>query len=230
MIIYIARRHPDYLNKLTKNNPNYNENNINVELYRKKLNDMKNYFDNLIYKSMKKIKYIKINEKINNLQNLLEIYKNRNKKGIDINTNINKTINNYKEEIISKNNIDNINYMINAEEKEKEKKTETENSSNNEQNETALLKKQFENLEKKHGNFFHNFLLLKRKLKFIRIKNFFEQPEDPITTQRSKKKRKTQKNRSKLIPDSSEEQINNESKKLDFTAENIMLIKIKLII
>ena len=122
MIIYIARRHPDYLNKLTKNNPNYNENNINVELYRKKLNDMKNYFDNLIYKSMKKIKYIKINEKINNLQNLLEIYKNRNKKGIDINTNINKTINNYKEEIISKNNIDNINYMINAEEKEKEKK------------------------------------------------------------------------------------------------------------
>ena len=76
-------------------------------------------------------------------------------------------------------------------------------------------------MEKKHGNFFHNFLLLKRKLKFIRIKNFFEQPEDPITTQRSKKKRKTQKNRSKLIPDSSEEQINNETKKLDFTAENI---------
>ena len=214
---HIARRHPDYLNRIMKNNENYKESNVNVELFRKKLNDMKNYFDNLIYKSMKKIQYIKINEKINNLQNLFEITKNMNNKNIDINTNINidTNIKNQKEEIIIKNS----NNSINSEEKEKEKKTETENSSNMEQNETALLKKQFENLEKRHGNFFHNFLLLRKKLKFIRIKNFFDQPDTQITQQRSKKKRKTQNNRSKIIPEISKEQINEETKKLEFSDE-----------
>ena len=226
---HIARRHPDYINKRLKQK-NKKENKLNIELYQKKLNDMKNYFDNLIYKSIKKIQYIKINEKLNSLQNLYEMGKYFNNINNNNITNINNS--SYQEEIniennseINTNNINtNVNTNINnniIEEKEKEKKTETENSGSIEKTEENSKRKQNDIMEKNHGNFIHNCLLLKKKMKFIKIKKFFEpKPEDQIIQQRSKKKRKTQKNRSKLVPDS-EEPSKEENKKLEFNEEKI---------
>ena len=226
---HIARRHPDYINKRLKQK-NKKENKLNIELYQKKLNDMKNYFDNLIYKSIKKIQYIKINEKLNSLQNLYEMGKYFNNINNNNITNINNS--SYQEEINIENNSEintnNINNNINTnlnnniiEEKEKEKKTETENSGSMEKTEENSKRKQNDIMEKNHGNFIHNCLLLKKKMKFIKIKKFFEpKPEDQIIQQRSKKKRKTQKNRSKLVPDS-EEPSKEENKKLEFNEEKI---------
>ena len=226
---HIARRHPDYINKRLKQK-NKKENKLNIELYQKKLNDMKNYFDNLIYKSIKKIQYIKINEKLNSLQNLYEMGKYFNNINNNNITNINNS--SYQEEINIENNSEintnNINNNINTnlnnniiEEKEKEKKTETENSGSMEKTEENSKRKQNDLMEKNHGNFIHNCLLLKKKMKFIKIKKFFEpKPEDQIIQQRSKKKRKTQKNRSKLVPDS-EEPSKEENKKLEFNEEKI---------
>ena len=228
---HIARRHPDYINKRLKQK-NKKENKLNIELYQKKLNDMKNYFDNLIYKSIKKIQYIKINEKLNSLQNLYEMGKYFNNINNNNITNININNSSYQEEIniennseINTNNLNNnnINNNINniIEEKEKEKKTETENSGSMEKTEENSKRKQNDLMEKNHGNFIHNCLLLKKKMKFIKIKKFFEpKPEDQIIQQRSKKKRKTQKNRSKLVPDS-EEPSKEENKKLEFNEEKI---------
>ena len=225
---HIARRHPDYINKRLKQK-NKKENKLNIELYQKKLNDMKNYFDNLIYKSIKKIQYIKINEKLNSLQNLYEMGKYFNNINNNNITNINNS--SYQEEINIENNSEintnNINNNINTnlnnniiEEKEKEKKTETENSGSIEKTEENSKRKQNDLMEKNHGNFIHNCLLLKKKMKFIKIKKFFEpKPEDQIIQQRSKKKRKTQKNRSKLVPDSTEEPSKEENKKLEFNEE-----------
>ena len=91
---------------------------------------MKNYFDNLIYKSIKKIQYIKINEKLNSLQNLYEMGKYFNNINNNNITNINNS--SYQEEInienngeINTNNINNNNINTNLnnniiEEKEKE--------------------------------------------------------------------------------------------------------------
>ena len=227
---HIARRHPDYINKRLKQK-NKKENKLNIELYQKKLNDMKNYFDNLIYKSIKKIQYIKINEKLNSLQNLYEMGKYFNNINNNNITNINNS--SYQEEIniennseINTNNLNNNNINTNLnnniiEEKEKEKKTETENSGSMEKTEENSKRKQNDLMEKNHGNFIHNCLLLKKKMKFIKIKKFFEpKPEDQIIQQRSKKKRKTQKNRSKLVPDS-EEPSKEENKKLEFNEEKI---------
>ena len=227
---HIARRHPDYINKRLKQK-NKKENKLNIELYQKKLNDMKNYFDNLIYKSIKKIQYIKINEKLNSLQNLYEMGKYFNNINSNNITNINNS--SYQEEIniennseINTNNLNNNNINTNLnnniiEEKEKEKKTETENSGSMEKTEENSKRKQNDIMEKNHGNFIHNCLLLKKKMKFIKIKKFFEpKPEDQIIQQRSKKKRKTQKNTSKLVPDS-EEPSKEENKKLEFNEEKI---------
>ena len=229
---HIARRHPDYINKRLKQK-NKKENKLNIELYQKKLNDMKNYFDNLIYKSIKKIQYIKINEKLNSLQNLYEMGKYFNNINNNNITNININNSSYQEEINIENNSEintnNLNNNINTnlnnniiEEKEKEKKTETENSGSMEKTEENSKRKQNDIMEKNHGNFIHNCLLLKKKMKFIKIKKFFEpKPEDQIIQQRSKKKRKTQKNRSKLVPDSTEEPSKEENKKLEFNEEKI---------
>ena len=230
---HIARRHPDYINKRLKQK-NKKENKLNIELYQKKLNDMKNYFDNLIYKSIKKIQYIKINEKLNSLQNLYEMGKYFNNINNNNITNININNSSYQEEIniennseINTNNLNNNNINTNLnnniiEEKEKEKKTETENSGSMEKMEENSKRKQNDLMEKNHGNFIHNCLLLKKKMKFIKIKKFFEpKPEDQIIQQRSKKKRKTQKNRSKLVPDSTEEPSKEETKKLEFNEEKI---------
>ena len=228
---HIARRHPDYINKRLKQK-NKKENKLNIELYQKKLNDMKNYFDNLIYKSIKKIQYIKINEKLNSLQNLYEMGKYFNNINNNNITNININNSSYQEEINIENNSEintnNLNNNINTnlnnnimEEKEKEKKTETENSGSMEKTEENSKRKQNDLMEKNHGNFIHNCLLLKKKMKFIKIKKFFEpKPEDQIIQQRSKKKRKTQKNTSKLVPDS-EEPSKEENKKLEFNEEKI---------
>ena len=224
---HIARRHPDYINKITKHK-NKKENKANIELYQKKINEMKNYFDNLIYKSIKKIQYIKINEKLNSLQNLYEMakYYNNTSNITNIN-NINITNSSYQEEMTQENNSEinnnNINNnIIEEKEKEREKKTETENSASIEKTEETSKRKQNEVMEKNHGNFIHNCLLLKKKIKFIKIKKFFEpKPEDQIIPQRTKKKRKTQKNTSKLVPDSSEEPTKEENKKIEFDEEKL---------
>ena len=222
---HIARRHPDYPQKILKQKIN-KENKSNIALYHKKLNEMKNYCENLIYKSIKKIQYIKINEKLNSLQYLLEISKFINNANItntyQENTNIELNENDSNERINNKNkNINNINKKITKQEKDekdKEKKSETENNSSLglEKSEDTNKKKQNELIEKRHGIFLHNYLLLKKEIRFIEIKNSFEKQEEIKTHQRRKKKTKTlkMKNRSKLeVTDSTDEQKTNEQKK-----------------
>ena len=221
---HINRRHPDYSQKELKKKTN-KENKINIELYQKKINDMKKYFDALIYKSIKKIQYIKINEKLNSLQNLFDIIKLNTNNFIN-NINYIDINNNYKEEEIEYNKIDSIDNIDNIE--EKEKKIEVENSTNLDKTEENSKKKQEEEQksielikqnemnEKKYANYVHTYLLLKKTIKFINIKKFFERKlEDPNTQQRRKKKHKTLKNVSNLIVTEMKKTHTHEEKILD---------------
>jgi hypothetical protein len=66
---HINRRHSyHYQNLLKKNNK---ELKIKTKMYENKLNELKKYFELLIYQSIKKSRYITLNEKLNGIQNLM---------------------------------------------------------------------------------------------------------------------------------------------------------------
>ena len=211
---HIKRRHPDYINNTNDIN-NINDNiNKNLKSFEKKLNDMKIHYENLIYKSLRKIQYIKLNEKINNLQDLIEITKNNKINNINNNqNNINAYIENKEIKIEEEYNekeyllLNNSNNNSNSNNNLKKINTNNTNNSisNNEKSEENNKKISKEELNRKR--FEDDYMIIKKQIKFNNIKNFFKPTTTSITPQRKKKKTKTLKNISKLFKE--EEEKNN---------------------
>ena len=198
---HYIRRHPDYNRNKTKNKNN--ENKLATESFENKLNDMKKYFENLISKSFRKMQYIKINEKINNLQNLIEISKlnSNNNNNININNNINNSltendeINNdinislHNENESQKNSSNNINGNSNNNLIKVNSNNNNSNNLSNEKSEENNKKKSKEEIKRKR--FKDDYTLVKKQIKFHNIKkNFF--------TERNEKRHKTLNHSSKL--------------------------------
>ena len=198
---HYIRRHPDYNRNKTKNKNN--ENKLAKESFENKLNDMKKYFENLISKSFRKMQYIKINEKINNLQNLIEISKlnSNNNNNININNNINNSltendeINNdinislHKENESQKNSSNNINGNSNINLIKVNSNNNNSNNLSNEKSEENNKKKSKEEIKRKR--FKDDYTLVKKQIKFHNIKkNFF--------TERNEIRHKTLNHSSKL--------------------------------
>ena len=93
---HIKRRHLNYYQQF----PNYQNRNkkSNVEVFEEKLNEMKKYFEILINQSIKKAQYIRLNERLNGLNNLLLMMPNQNLRNNNINYNDNNIGINYNQE------------------------------------------------------------------------------------------------------------------------------------
>ena len=110
---HIKRRHLNYYHQyLNYQNRNKKTNGI---VFEEKLNEMKKYFEILINQSIKKAQYIRLNEKLNGLNNLMLMMPNLNLKNNNANYNDNNFGVNYNQEniIINDNNFNqNINYIF----------------------------------------------------------------------------------------------------------------------
>ena len=192
---HINRRHSyHYQNLLKKNNK---ELKINAKMYENKLNELKKYFELLINQSIKKSRYITLNEKLNGIQNLMimsnlypnDYYNNsNNENNYDNNNNAyynemnidgiiqdkNTYINEYNNEKLNKhNNNNNINKIDNSEE---EKEKEKENI------EYINLYKNYKKLKNEMKQYFEKnikeIVELNNEKKFQAIKKYFEFSEE----------------------------------------------------
>ena len=68
---HINRRHANYYQRLLKNEKKQQK--INAKIYENKLNEFKKFFELLISQSIKKSRYIRLNEKLIGIQNLMLI-------------------------------------------------------------------------------------------------------------------------------------------------------------
>jgi hypothetical protein len=93
---HIKRRHlnyyPQFLNIQNRNKK------TNASVFEEKLNEMKKYFELLLNQSIKRAHYIRLNEKLNGLQNLLLMMPNQNWKSNNSNYNGNDLGINYNQE------------------------------------------------------------------------------------------------------------------------------------
>ena len=234
---HIKRRHPHYQDKIQIKKNSKDKDKENKEFLQNKLNHINKYFDYLVNKFIKKIQYIKINEKLNSLQNIYDMMQlNRDVKI----TNINKTNISKEKDIINKS-ITKIN-------KNKESFNENENNENEIDNnitidsmEDSLQKKHEEELkklsktkdllEKRHGNFIYQYWLTKKEIQFLTIRKNFainpEEEEDQSNYQRRRKKLQTLKIESKLkVKNTMEEKQYNDGTKIEINEENNMKEKL----
>ena len=149
---HIQRRHPDTY-EVSPHLESLEQKKRNLE---KKLEDMKKYFDILINASIKKTQYMRLNEKINSLQNLILMSKHQK-----------NLYNNYI------NNIDNYNNNY-----EDEKNDEKENDSEEAHEKEKNIKKQIQQLKYEMNHFFNKskteLYEIIREKHFQSIKNYFE--------------------------------------------------------
>lgn len=234
---HIKRRHPHYQDKIQIKKNSKDKDKENKEFLQNKLNHINKYFDYLVNKFIKKIQYIKINEKLNSLQNIYDMMQlNRDVKI----TNINKTNISKEKDIINKS-ITKIN-------KNKESFNENENNENEiddnitiDTMEDSLQKKHEEELkklsktkdllEKRHGNFIYQYWLTKKEIQFLTIRKNFainpEEEEDQSNYQRRRKKLQTLKIESKLkVKNTMEENKHNDGTKIEINEENNMKEKL----
>lgn len=208
---HIKRRHPDnYDIKYNKENIESEQNKL-IKIFEKKLNEMKKYFDLLINASIKKTQYIRLNEKLNGLQNLVLMskqqenlinnnnyyYNNTYNKNNNYNNDNNNDIN-IKEEKYSygENNINENNII-----KLKAKNSNTINNINNENDEEIIRKKianlnnQIKTLKNEMYHFFNKskteLLEINREKHFQAIKNYFEKNHnDNISIHQTRRNKK----------------------------------------
>ena len=234
---HIKRRHPHYQDKIQIKKNSKDKDKENKEFLQNKLNQINKYFDYLINKFIKKIQYIKINEKLNSLQNIYDMMQlNRDVKI----TNINKTNISKEKDIINKS-ITKIN-------KNKESFNENENNENEiddnitidimedslqkkHEEELKKLSKTKDLLEKRHGNFIYQYWLTKKEIQFLTIRKNFainpEEEEDQSNYQRRRKKLQTLKIESKLkVKNTMEEKQYNDGTKIEINEENNMKEKL----
>ena len=109
---HIKRRHlnyyPQFINIQKRNKKS------NASVFEEKLNEMKKYFELLLNQSIKRAHYIRLNEKLNGLQNLLLMMPNQNWKSNNSNYNGNDLGINYNQENVFINE-NNFNQNINEE-------------------------------------------------------------------------------------------------------------------
>ena len=234
---HIKRRHPHYQDKIQIKKNSKDKDKENKEFLQNKLNHINKYFDYLINKFIKKIQYIKINEKLNSLQNIYDMMQlNRDVKI----TNINKTNISKEKDIINKS-ITKIN-------KNKESFNENENNEieiddniaidtmedslqKKHEEELKKLSKTKDLLEKRHGNFIYQYWLTKKEIQFLTIRKNFainpEEEEDQSNYQRRRKKLQTLKIESKLkVKNTMEEKQYNDGTKIEINEENNMKEKL----
>jgi len=234
---HIKRRHPHYQDKIQIKKNSKDKDKENKEFLQNKLNHINKYFDYLINKFIKKIQYIKINEKLNSLQNIYDMLQlNRDVKI----TNINKTNISKEKDIINKS-ITKIN-------KNKESFNENENNEieiddniaidtmedslqKKHEEELKKLSKTKDLLEKRHGNFIYQYWLTKKEIQFLTIRKNFainpEEEEDQSNYQRRRKKLQTLKIESKLkVKNTMEEKQYNDGTKIEINEENNMKEKL----
>ena len=187
---HIKRRHPDtYDIKHNKENIELEQKKL-IKIFEKKLNEMKKYFDLLINASIKKTQYIRLNEKLNGLQNLVSISKqqenlinNNYYYYNNYNNNYNNNDMNSKEEKNSYGE-NNLNLNENNTIKLKAKNSYVINNNNNEIDEEMNqkiiqnLNNQIKILTNEMNHFFNKskteLLEINREKHFQAIKNYFE--------------------------------------------------------
>lgn len=173
---HIKRRHLNYYHQyLNYQNRNKKTNGI---VFEEKLNEMKKYFEILINQSIKKAQYIRLNEKLNGLNNLMLMMPNLNLKNNNVNYNDNNFGVNYNQENIIIND-NNFNQNIN-EEKFKNSNKEFIHQMNGKEEikkknevifEMAKMKKEMKQFYDKQMK---EILEVKNEQKFQNIKKYFE--------------------------------------------------------
>ena len=200
---HIQRRHIKYYYQYYLNKQNKKEK-FNYEKYNKKLNDLKKYFNSLIYQSIKKAQYVRLNEKINGLQNLILMKKNQNQNYYNYYENNNDDNINY-----DNNNNDDNNYNYNKEDEYKNNNNLQENNYNNDvinekknnnkesnQNIINTLKKLKNDMKQFYDKNMKEILEINNEKKFQFIKKYFENTSEqssPLHHSRRNKKIKTTK-------------------------------------
>lgn len=198
---HIKRRHLNYYQQF----PNYQNRNkkSNVEVFEEKLNEMKKYFEILINQSIKKAQYIRLNERLNGLNNLLLMMPNQNLRNNNINYNDNNIGINYNQEntYINQNNF---NQTINEEKFKNSNRdfnhqiNDREEIKNQKKNEMIFeIKKMKKEMKQFYEKQMKEILEVKNEQKFQNIKKYFENiSEDdnsPIHHSRRRNKTKTTK-------------------------------------
>ena len=196
---HIKRRHLNYYHQFF-NFQNRNKK-TNASVFEEKLYEMKKYFELLLNQSIKRAHYIRLNEKLNGLQNLLLMLPNQNWKSNNINYNDNNLGINYNQENVFINE-NNLNQNIN-EEKFKNRNKEFNNQMNDKEeikkkNELIFeMKKMKKEIKQFYDKQMKEILEVKNEEKFQNIKKYFENiPEDdysPYHHSRRRNKTKTTK-------------------------------------
>ena len=174
---HIKRRHYNYYHQFL----NYQNRNkkTNVDVFEEKLNEMKKYYEILINQSIKKAQYIRLNEKLNGLQNLMLMMPNQNLNNNNIDYVDNNLGINYNQENIFINE-NNFNQNINE---EKFKNSNKEFIKNHLDIKEELKKKnemilEMKKMEKEMKQFFDKqmkeVLEINNEQKFQNIKKYFE--------------------------------------------------------
>ena len=215
---HIKRRHPYYPKKIEIHKNQKDKDKENKEFLQNKLNQINKYFDYLVNKFIKKIQYIKINEKLNSLQNICDMMQLNNAKIINLN----------KAYLTKEKNIINKNIIKISDEKESEEEDNItndvteENFQKEHEDELKKLSKRKDLIEKKHGNFIYQYWSTKKEIQFATIKkNLVLNPEEEQSThQRRKKKLQTLKVESKLkVKNPIEEKQNDDTKTIELNEE-----------
>lgn len=194
---HIKRRHLNYSQHFLKY-PNTNKKK-NDRIYEQKLNEMKKYFELLINQTIKKANYIRLNEKLNGLQNLMLMMPNQNYQNSNIIYENNNLGIKYNQENIFINE-DNFNQNINEEKfknsnkefNQKNAKEEIKNQKNKDE-----IKKLMKEMKQFYDKYMKEILEVKNEQKFQKIKKYFENiSEDdnsPFHHSRRRNKTKTTK-------------------------------------
>ena len=199
---HIKRRHLNYTYNQNLNYQNRNRKNNDLRIFEEKLKDMTKYFELLLNQSIKKANYIRLNEKLNGLQNLMLMMPQQNLNNNNNNYAYNNLGINYNQEniIINQNNF---NPNINEEKFKKSNKgfnqmNDKEEIRNQKKNELILeMLKMKKDLKQFYDKQMKEILEIKNEEKFQKIKQYFENiSEDdnsPIHHSRRRNKTKTTK-------------------------------------
>ena len=177
---HINRRHSNYQPIFLKKD-NYKELKLNAKMYEKNLNEMKKYFSILMNQFIKKARYIRLNEKLIGIQNLIMMSKfhniNNSYNYSDYNNN-NNTLNLIQDKNISSNvkdNHENNEKIIKYNNKlEKTDKTDNDDENNEFNNLDMILKQVKNDMKQFYKKNIKEIVELNNEKKFQEIKKYFE--------------------------------------------------------
>ena len=207
---HIKRRHPNTYDDLALNKAENKELKKMKNNYEKKLKEMKKYFDLLINASIRKNHYMRINEKLNGIQNLLimqkqqdDFYNNIIYNNYSVEDNDNNNYKDYYNDEYNSKEGQNQNEENNINDKNNKLKSKNQNRGDNENENDEANQKIIKNIKneikalRNEMNYFFNksrmeLLEINREKHFQMIKNYFEKNQKVSLHQnRKNKKNKT---------------------------------------